>query len=98
MFKYTSFKKQRVQQKLSEAELALRAGISRLTLRSIESGQGNPTWGSIDGYARELGFTAEVILVPQEGAIQSEDSIVGISLLILQNGFKTWATKLKLIY
>ena len=90
MFKYAILKHQRIRQKLSEAELASRAGISRLTLRSIESGHGNPTWDSIHAYSSELGFKADLVLLREQTNIQSEDSIVGVSLLVLQNGFDTW--------
>ena len=90
MFYYTELKRQRVLQRLSEVELASRARISRLTLRSIESGAGNPTWDSIDAYAKELGFKAELVLVPEQTDIQGEDSIVGVSLLVAQMGFDTW--------
>ena len=83
-------KQLRLRQGLSEAELASRSGISRLTLRSIESGSGNPTWDSIDAYAHALGLKAELSLAAHESDLQSEDSILGISLLLLQRGFDAW--------
>lgn len=44
----------RTERKLSLAELARRAGVSKQTLSKIEQGQGNPTIGTLEEVARAL--------------------------------------------
>lgn len=51
----------REREKLDQAELAERAGLSAATIAEIESGEGDPVWGDMRLVARGLGVSMEAL-------------------------------------
>jgi transcriptional regulator with XRE-family HTH domain len=74
---------------LSERSFAESAGISRLTLRRLESGGGNPTIDSLERAAAALGRRCVLLLVPDRPAA-SDYCTVAASLKVLADGFDSW--------
>ena len=46
--------KARLQQKLTQAELAEKSGLSQVMIARLESGQSNPTWQTVSRVVRAL--------------------------------------------
>lgn len=79
----------RLRAKISERELAKAAGVSRQTLRQIETGQGNPTLSSLQKIASQIGSRVEILVVPNT-VFHSDSSSVAISEKVVQGGFNSW--------
>lgn len=76
-------------QNLSEREAAMRTGIARETLRSLERDLRGAKLVHLEDLARLLGRRVVVAIVPEDAA-PSEMSTVAISLAILRDGFDSW--------
>lgn len=78
-------KRVRLQQGLTTIQMAERAGLSRMTLRSIEAGEPTPTIGSYVRVMRALGVSQDLALVasgaepvsrPSQGALLGPKKLV----------------------
>lgn len=69
---------------VSERDLAENAGVSRGTVRSVLSSEGNVTAQSIEKVSKALGRRPLLTLV-SDGEISSDDCIPVVSLLITEN-------------
>jgi transcriptional regulator with XRE-family HTH domain len=56
----------RREKKLTEGELAKKAGVSRNTISIIERGEGNPTIQTLDAISRSLELELQVSFKPWE--------------------------------
>lgn len=74
---------------LSERELASNIGLSRLTIRSIESGLRKSTLQNFDTVCRGLKRKSLFLVVPEAECVSSS-SIVAVSLKIIQTGAESW--------
>lgn len=52
---------------LSQAALAVKAGVARVTVEKIEAGQRTPSWAMLVRLARALDCRVHVALIPQRG-------------------------------
>lgn len=89
MVYHIPLRKLRLDRRMSERELAEQAGISRVTLRQIEAGEGNPTLHSLHSVADRLERKLLVLLVPSEPCL-SDYSTVAVSLKVLHDSFSSW--------
>jgi transcriptional regulator with XRE-family HTH domain len=64
-----SFRRAREQQRLSQRQLADRAGVSSSYVTRLERGLANPTWRAIVKLATVLGTTPRLRLVPDRNAV-----------------------------
>ena len=85
---YTPLRMLRQRTGLSENEAATRAGISRLTVRQLESAKGNPTVDSLQKAAAILDRELWVLAVPRNDP--SQDSAVSVSWKVMRDGFDSW--------
>lgn len=53
----------RIQEKLTQEELAMRAGVSRVVVARLESGSGNPTISTVNRVATALGKEFKLVTV-----------------------------------
>lgn len=83
-----NFKYLRLQLGLTERELHV-SGISRGTLRSLESGVGNPTIQSMDTLAKFMGRKLEILLLPPKDCV-SDHSSVAVSMKVTIDGPDSW--------
>lgn len=83
------FRYLRAQQKLSEQKLAEIAHVSRMTLRHIEKGTGNPTVQSLARVATALGRSLSVQVLPRREC-SPEHTVVMASYKVVQDGFSSW--------
>lgn len=74
---------------MSERELSARASSSRMTLRRMEKGTGNPTFDSVRTIAEQLDCELFVALF-RRGPFVSDYSTVAVSQKLLQEGGDTW--------
>src|SRR5688572_2014247 len=72
----------RLQQKLSERELARRASLSRATIRNIETKNPHLTLSSLVAAAEELGRRINVIASPNTGSTDFECSTLAVSIFV----------------
>ena len=86
----TNFKYLRLRKNLSEEALASRASLSRLTLRQIEAGDGNPTLQSLERLSVALDRELCVMLLTKGRLCDSEVSTVAVSLKAERDGFESW--------
>lgn len=77
------------QKGFSERKFARLAGISRGSMRKLTSDADNFNLPLLSRAAAFFGFKVQVMIVP-EGALQSDCSTVGSSLLTVQDGFNSW--------
>ena len=52
-------------QGLSQAALAIKAGVSRVFVEKIEAGARTPSWGTLARLARALGCRVQLTLIPR---------------------------------
>jgi transcriptional regulator with XRE-family HTH domain len=76
-------------QNLSEREAAMRTGIARETLRSLERDPRGAKLAHLEDLARLLGRGVVLAIVPDDAA-PSELSTVAISLAVIRDGFDSW--------
>lgn len=67
-------KRARIQQRLTTTEMSRRAGLSRMTLSAIESGEPTPTMGSYLRVLSALGFSGDLALLATEALQHTEPS------------------------
>jgi transcriptional regulator with XRE-family HTH domain len=82
--------KLRFKERLSEQALAELAKLSRLTVRQLELGEGNPTLKSLSQVADALEHTLLCFAVPKDKPGKSELSIVATAMKITAGGFDSW--------
>ena len=82
-------RQQRLALGYSEQEVAQKAGISRLTLRAIESGRGNPTVQTLQQVRASFGKKLEYLAYPEEQSV-SDVSTVAVSMKILNENEESW--------
>lgn len=85
-----NFKALRQGRALSEEALASKAGVSRVTVRGIESGSANPTVLSLKRLASALGRALVVMTVPSDREVASEVSTIAVALNTLKDGYDSW--------
>ncbi len=74
---------------VSERDFAVQAGVSRMTLRAVESGSGNCTLGTLRMVSKALSRNV-VILANPDSECPSQDSTVAVSFKILRSGVESW--------
>lgn len=86
-----SFKQWRKKERLSEREMAVRAQLSRRTVRAIEE---QSTTVSIQSLLQMVDATDEnlIILSVPTSPVDLESSTMAISYKILRDGFSSWKT------
>jgi transcriptional regulator with XRE-family HTH domain len=58
---------QRLARGLSQAALAAKAGIAKVSVEKIEAGQRTPSWAMLDRLARALDCRVQLTLIPRRG-------------------------------
>jgi transcriptional regulator with XRE-family HTH domain len=58
----------RTRAKLTQSEMARRMGTTQTAIARLESGGQNPTFNTVEGYARAAGFDLEINFVPRPEA------------------------------
>lgn len=80
----------RLSRRLSERALANSAGISRPTLRNIETGQGNFTVHSMERVCQALDIEFFPFFITPNVLFDPASSTCAIAYQILQQGFDSW--------
>lgn len=80
----------RHRQNLSEQRLANKSGLSRLTIRQLEEGKGNPTLSSLSRATLALDHDLLCLIVPREKHSDSEHSTVATAMKMAADVFDHW--------
>ncbi len=82
---YTNFSYLRKALALSEAQVASKASVSRLTVRQLQSEDANPTLKTMSQLAQSLHKEVFLFLAPEGEEVLSRSSTVAVSLFVSQD-------------
>jgi len=80
----------KLNEKISERQLALKAGLSRTSLRLLKKGQLNPTLKTLKKIAEASDHSLEILQYPKNSSADFRYSIPVVSYLTQLEGFGSW--------